>query len=130
MSVIQLEVLSVCNLRNKCVMFILSRITTMDENSLEVAAAKIKSQYRQATVLLFGSQAKGIPGKGSDIDLCVILDNPLHRTLDISRQIRKEIHPLLKQSLDILVYDKKTFNERSACPLTMEAEIAESAREL
>lgn len=105
-------------------------MTTMDEKSLQVAAAKIRSQYRQAKILLFGSQANGNPGKGSDIDLCVILENPQQRTLEISRLIRKDIHPLLNQSLDILVYDKKTFDERSAFPLTMEAEIAESAREL
>ncbi len=102
----------------------------MSENSLAAAAAKIKSQYNHATVLLFGSQAKGFPEKESDIDLCIILENPLQRTLEISRQIRREIHPLLKQPLDILVYDKKTFDERSALPLTLEAEIAESAREL
>jgi predicted nucleotidyltransferase len=102
----------------------------MNENSLDIAVAMIRSQYSQAKILLFGSQAKGSSGKDSDIDLCVILDNPLQRTLDISRQIRKDIHPLLKQSMDILVYDKKTFDERSAFPLTLEAEIAESAREI
>jgi predicted nucleotidyltransferase len=100
----------------------------MDDASLTVAAEKIRSKYGAARILLFGSRAKGGPEKESDIDLCVILENPPQRTLEISRQIRKDIYPLLKQPLDILVYDRKTFDERSAYSLTLEAEIAGSAR--
>ena len=64
------------------------------------------------------------------MDLCIILDSPDRRLLDISRLIRKEIYPALQRSLDILVNDKKTFDERSAFPLIMELEILENAREL
>ena len=102
----------------------------MDERALLAAADKIRTQYNQAKILLFGSRAKEANRPDSDIDLCIILENPKQRPIEISRKIRKEIYPLLRTSLDILVYDKKTFDERSAFPLTMEAEIIEYSREL
>jgi predicted nucleotidyltransferase len=43
----------------------------------------------------------------SDIDLCIILENPQMRTIEIGRSIRKDIYPVLKRPLDILVYDRK-----------------------
>jgi len=103
---------------------------SVDDQALLAAADKIRSQYFPAKILLFGSRAKETNRPDSDIDLCIILENPKQRPLEISRNIRKEIYPLLHSSLDILVYDKKTFDERSAFPLTMEAEIIEHAREL
>ncbi|MDA3959100.1 nucleotidyltransferase domain-containing protein [Oceanispirochaeta sp.] len=102
----------------------------MDEQDLLIAAERIRSHYNQAKILLFGSFAKESQRPDSDVDLCIILENPQMRTIEISRSIRKEIYPVLKRPLDILVYDKKTFDERSSFPLTLESEIMESAREL
>ena len=103
---------------------------SVDDQNLLAAADRIRTQYHQAKILLFGSRAKNTDRPDSDIDLCIILENPKQRPIEISREIRKVIYPLLHHSLDILVYDKKTFDERSAFPLTMEAEIIEYAREL
>ena len=103
---------------------------SVDDQALLAAADKIRSQYYQAKILLFGSRAKKTSNPDSDIDLCIILENPEQRPLEISRNIRRDIYPLLHSSLDILVYDKKTFEERASFPLTMEAEIIEYAREL
>ena len=102
----------------------------MDEKVLINAAKRIKAHYARSRVLLFGSSARDETTAESDIDLCIIIDNPEERLLDISRNIRREIYPLIHKPLDILVYDKKTFDERSSLSLTMEAEIAEYAREL
>ena len=102
----------------------------MVEQDLQLVANTIRSQYHHAKVLLFGSYAKDAQGPGSDIDLCIILENPPKRTIEISRSIRKEIYPVLKRPLDILVYDKRTFDERASSPLTLESEIKDSAREL
>ncbi len=97
---------------------------------LEEAAEKIRSHYHDARVLLFGSQAKGDANEDSDIDLCIIITDPQKRLLEISREIRKDIYPILRRPLDILVYDSKSFEERSSFPLTMESEILEYARDL
>ena len=102
----------------------------MDDKNLQAAAEKIKILYKHSRVLLFGSRSGNKARPDSDVDLCVIVENPAQRLLEISRTIRKEIYPVLRSPVDILVYDKQTFNERSAFPLTMEAEISEYAREL
>jgi len=94
------------------------------------AAEKIRSHYQDARILLFGSQATDSAREDSDIDLCIILKKPQKRLLEISRDIRKDIYPILKKPLDILVYDSDSFEERSSFPLTMESEILEYAREL
>lgn len=102
----------------------------MDDYALKQAADIIRNNYNHSKILLFGSHAKNIETETSDIDLCVIIDSPKERLLEISRNIRKNIFPILHRSLDILVYDKKTFEDRASLSLTMEAEISESAREI
>ncbi len=102
----------------------------MDDYVLQQAADVIRNSYDHSKILLFGSHAKNIETEASDIDLCIIIDNPKERLLDISRNIRKEIFPILHKSLDILVYDKETFEDRASLSLTMEAEISEYAKEI
>ena len=102
----------------------------MEKTALEDAAKQIKKLYTQATVLLFGSYAKNEMTEESDIDLCIIIENPKERPLVISRNIRRKIHPLLHKPLDLLVYDKKQFDDRASLSLTMEAEIKKQAIEL
>lgn len=102
----------------------------MDDYALKQAADIIRNNYNHSRILLFGSHAKNTATEISDIDLCVIIDSPGERLLEISRNIRKNIFPILHKSLDILVYDKKTFEDRASLSLTMEAEISEYAREI
>lgn len=102
----------------------------MDDFALNRAADIIRNNYDHSRILLFGSHAKNSATDESDIDLCIIVDNPRERLLEISRKIRREIFPILHKSLDILVYDRKTFEERASLSMTMEAEISEYAREL
>jgi len=97
----------------------------VNQRILSAAATKIRARYDSAQIILFGSTARGTDIPGSDIDLCVVIENPSERLLDISRVLRKDLHPILSGPLDLLVYDKNTFEDRSAFPLTMEAEIAE-----
>lgn len=102
----------------------------MDEVLIQKAADLIRSKYQDARILLFGSSARNQDNEESDIDLCIILEHPDERPLDISRKIKKELYPLLKRPLDILVYDKAVFKDRAAVSVSMEAELVEEAREL
>ena len=102
----------------------------MEESALKHAANVIRNNYDHSRILLFGSHANNTATETSDIDLCIIIDSPGERLLEISRNIRKEIFPILHKPLDILVYDKRTFEDRASLSLTMEAEISEYAREL
>ncbi|MBN2050302.1 MAG: nucleotidyltransferase domain-containing protein [Spirochaetales bacterium] len=102
----------------------------MDEALLTQAAKIIRSQYHNARILLFGSTARYDDTEDSDVDLCIILDHPAERPLDISRRIRKELYPVIKKPIDILVYDKEVFHARAAVSVSLEAELAEEGREI
>lgn len=105
-------------------------IDTMDPDALRSAAAAIKKDYSDAQVILFGSAAADKDTEESDIDLCIVLENPKGRLRTIGRNIRKSLYPILRRPIDLLVYDKETFRERSALSLTLEAEISEKGQRL
>ncbi len=97
----------------------------MNQSILTAAATKIRARYESAQIFLFGSTARGTEKADSDIDLCVVIENPKERLLEISRILSKDLHPILSGQLDLLVYNKENFEDRSSFPLTMEAEIVE-----
>lgn len=76
-----------------------------------------------SSIILFGSQVNGIPTKDSDIDICVITHDQKKRKLQILREIRKTISPILSLPIDILVYHENEFAERSILPTTLEFKI-------
>ena len=75
------------------------------------------------SIILFGSHANGTPTKDSDIDICVITPKQEKRKLQILREIRKSIAPILFLPVDILVYQEKEFAERAILPTTLEFKI-------
>lgn len=102
----------------------------MVNRNLVQAADLIRNRYNHSRILLFGSHARELATEASDIDLCIIVDRPGEKLLDIGRNIREEIFPILHKSLDIIVYEKTNFEDRASLPLTFEAEISEYALEL
>jgi uncharacterized protein len=104
---------------------------TVDHNGqLREAARRIRDHYPGARVILFGSAARGTSGAESDVDLCVVVDHPDRRPIEIGREIRREIRPILSGPLDLLVYDSSVFRDRAAQPVSFEAEIEEKGQEL
>jgi predicted nucleotidyltransferase len=97
---------------------------------LRQAARRIREDYPGARVILFGSTARGTWDAESDVDICVVINDPGARPMDIGRAIRREIRPIVGRSLDLLVYDAPTFRERAAQSASFEAEIEEEGEEL
>ena len=102
----------------------------MDGKTLHTVASRVRKHYPGAQVLLFGSSAENKDSEYSDIDLCIVIEKPDERLRDISRKLRKELYPILHKPIDILVYDKQTFEDRASLPVTMEAEITEQGIKL
>lgn len=75
------------------------------------------------SIILFGSQVNGTSTKDSDIDICVITPDEEKRKLQILREIRKAIAPILSLPVDILVYREKEFTERAVLPASLEFKI-------
>ena len=99
------------------------------EQLLEVSE-EVKKNHNAKKVILFGSKAKGLLQKDSDIDLCIIIEKPSKRRIDIAREVRTDLRDYIAAPLDVLVYDEKSFNERAALGITMEASIQREGIEL
>lgn len=67
---------------------------------IEIIKSQIIDKYQPVDIILFGSCAKGMVHKGSDIDLCVILE-----TSDKRQTVREMLLEIdYDIDLDILVY--------------------------
>ncbi len=90
---------------------------------IEMLVNRLEEKFNVQKIYIFGSQAYGNPDEESDIDLCVITDLKNKRKIDIAREIRRELIDLTSNSLDILVYTEKEFNERAGLRSTLEYKV-------
>ena len=65
-------------------------MTNEIKNELELMTNALKNKIQIKKVILFGSQAYGVPKEDSDIDLCIITEEN-KRKLELIREIRKII---------------------------------------
>lgn len=94
--------------------------------TLKSLIKKITEQIHPHKIYLFGSQARGKAGAGSDIDLLIIADlpGPKHqRSLMVSR-----LFPDRLFSLDVLVYSQQEFEEESQVPNTIGYTVAREGK--
>ena len=84
---------------------------------------KIVNSVHTEEIILFGSYAYGNPGKDSDIDLCILTNDISKRKIDLIRKVRKAITPVALVPVDILIYRKKEFANRSELNTTLEYKI-------
>ena len=100
------------------------------QEQLRRASESIKKKHNAKKVILFGSKTRGHLEKDSDIDLCVIIEEPKKRRIEIAREVRKDLRRYISAPIDVLVYEEKNFNERAALGITMEASIQREGIEL
>jgi len=94
----------------------------MNINDLKKLVDVIKSNLEIQQVIIFGSYANGTRDNESDIDICIIT-NEDKRKLDLLRYIRQLLYPFITQPVDLLVYKKDEFEERSLLKNTLEYKI-------
>jgi len=93
------------------------------KKQINMIADRIAKKIRISKIFVFGSYAYGKTKDESDLDLCVITDLSKTRKIELMREIRRElIHDYLIP-IDILIYDNKEFEERSALQNTLEHQI-------
>ena len=81
------------------------------EEQMRLASEDIKMKYNIKRVILFGSKARGITHKDSDIDFCIIVERLKKRKIEAIREIKKDLRSFITAPIDILVYDEERFNE-------------------
>lgn len=81
---------------------------TYDSNLINSFIEQISKEYNVSSVYLFGSYCYGNPDKNSDIDVAVILDEPVDdaKDFDIFRRAQK-----LDLNLEAVVFNIDEFNQ-------------------
>jgi len=93
-------------------------------NEIENLIKKIVSIYQIKEIYLFGSYAYGTPNENSDIDICIITEDNNIWIRDMLKNIRKSTVDIINKPLDIFIYTKNQFNERSINESTIEYTIS------
>ncbi|RMH61116.1 MAG: nucleotidyltransferase domain-containing protein [Bacteroidetes bacterium] len=95
-------------------------MTPTDRHVLEALAARIRTRYPEARVWAFGSRVRGEATWESDLDVCVVLDRPITRTIkqwigDQAWAVGYEADRIITT----IVYDREAFDHGppSASPL-------------
>lgn len=106
-------------------------MSLLSQDELEAKLAEIVGRLRDAlspvAIYFFGSYAYGTPNRDSDIDLLVIVeDSPLNAY----ERDAKAIHALrgIRMPIDVMVYTRAEFEERSALPVSFERTIKRKGR--
>jgi len=86
-----------------------SRKSYIDDLQIRALANRIRGKFSPEKIILFGSYGRGIPGKGSDIDLFIIMDTDTsvrEQAFLIRREIRESI------PVDVIVRTPQQVEER------------------
>lgn len=80
---------------------------------LEQIVERIIAAMPIAEIILFGSYAHGTAHKDSDFDICVLTSMPGTHTVRAVQAVQSAITPVQSMPVDLLVYPKDEFFERS-----------------
>jgi predicted nucleotidyltransferase len=86
--------------------------------SVQQAAARLHAARPAATIILFGSQARGDARPDSDMDFLVVLPEPPRSTRQEMVVLSDLLRPL-RLSADVLVASRRTFEKWAAVPGTI-----------
>ncbi len=90
---------------------------------------RLVAEFQPEEILLFGSQAWGVPGEDSDIDVMVIVsesdEKPARRATRAYRSLRG-----LDTAVDVLVRTRREYELSRRVHASLEARISEEGRSL
>jgi len=71
------------------------KIEKVDDEFLKEVVRRIVNMTNPSKIILFGSYAYGVPKKGSDIDILVVVDNLTSSKRELRLKIRKALREFL-----------------------------------
>ena len=98
----------------------------VDEATIQKAAALLHEAAPDATVVLFGSHARGQGGPDSDLDFMVIVRQVSSR-MDEMVRLRRVLSPL-RVPVDVLVVSREQFDKWADTPGNVYHEAATAGR--
>ena len=100
-------------------------MTTVE--SVQQAAERLHAARPEATIILFGSQARGEARPDSDVDFLVVLPEPPRSTRQEMVILSDLLRPLQVWA-DVLVLSAQRFREASAVPGTLAHTVAREGK--
>ena len=91
-------------------------MTTTDK--IQEAAARLHAARPDATIILFGSRARGDARPDSDADFLVVVPRPPASTRQAMVELMDELRPL-RVPADVLVLSAARFRQRAGVPGTL-----------
>lgn len=93
-------------------------------NEIQNLINKVNQIYNIKEIYVFGSYAYGTPTKDSDIDICIITEENNISKRELLKTIRRAIIDVVNKPVDILVYSKDEFQDRTINESTIEYKIS------
>ena len=97
--------------------------------SVQQAAARLHAARPQATIILFGSRARGDARPDSDVDFLVVLPEAPASVRQEMAQLSRLLHPLQVWA-DVLVTTAQRFRESAVVPGTLHHSVAKEGKVL
>jgi len=99
---------------------------TIDEETIAKAVELVRRAAPGATIIVFGSAARGGTTRDSDLDILVVEPEVKDRWDEMVR-LRDVLRPL-RIPVDVLVYSRKTFEDWADTPGTVIYEAVQEGR--
>lgn len=100
------------------------RMTPQDvERVLPEIIRRLRETFSPAAIYLFGSCAEGRPGRDSDIDLLVLVENDLRHPYDRDAAAYLALAGM-NVPVDVVVYTRSEFDQRANLPVSFERTVS------
>jgi predicted nucleotidyltransferase len=104
-----------------------TKVEKVDEELLKEIVKRIVNAVNPLKIILFGSYAYGMPKKGSDLDILVVVDN----IKDSKRELRLKIRKALREFVigkDIIVLSAQELENWENIPYTFISSIVRKGK--
>jgi predicted nucleotidyltransferase len=104
-----------------------TKVEKVDEELLKEIVKRIVNAVNPLKIILFGSYAYGVPKKGSDLDILVVVDN----IKDSKRELRLKIRKALREFVigkDIIVLSAQELENWENIPYTFISSIVRKGK--
>jgi predicted nucleotidyltransferase len=104
-----------------------TKVEKVDEELLKEIVKRIVNAVNPLKIILFGSYAYGVPKKGSDLDILVVVDN----IKDSKRELRLKIRKALREFVigkDIIVLSAQELENCENIPYTFISSIVRKGK--
>jgi predicted nucleotidyltransferase len=100
----------------------------LDEDPvLHEIVRRLVAELRPSRIYLFGSRARGDVESGSDYDLLLLVERPEEPTYRLSQRAYRALRGI-PVAVDVLVWDRQTFESRLHLPASFPATVVREGR--